>query len=67
EAFQAVEDMGAKYLIPAHWGAFQLGDEPIGYPLIDLKRTMKEFNFDASRTLIMDIGQVIRVPAKDPQ
>lgn len=67
EAFQAVEDMGAKYLIPAHWGAFQLGDEPIGYPLIDLKRTMKEPGFDASKALIMDIGQVIRVPAKGPQ
>ena len=67
EALQAVEDMGAKYLIPAHWGAFQLGDEPIGYPLIDLKRTMKETNFDASRTLIMDIGQLLRVPGKNPQ
>ena len=64
EAFQAVEDMGAKHLIPAHWGAFQLGDEPIGYPLIDLKRTMKESGFDTSKALIMDIGQVIRVPAK---
>lgn len=67
EAFQAVEDMGAKYLIPAHWGAFQLGDEPIGYPLIDLNRTLKESGFDASKALIMDIGQVIRVPAKGSQ
>lgn len=65
EALQAVDDMGAKYLIPAHWGAFQMGDEPIGYPSIDLKRAMKESGFDASRALIMDIGQLIRIPAKD--
>jgi N-acyl-phosphatidylethanolamine-hydrolysing phospholipase D len=64
EALQAVEDMGAKYLIPAHWGAFQLGDEPIGYPLIDLKRTLKVYGFDDSRALILGIGQLIRIPGK---
>ena len=64
EALQAVEDMGARYLIPAHWGAFQLGDEPIGYPLLDLKRTLNESGFDASKALIMGIGQLIEIPDK---
>jgi N-acyl-phosphatidylethanolamine-hydrolysing phospholipase D len=64
EALRATEDMGAKYLIPAHWGAFQLGDEPIGYPLVDLKRTLNESGFDASRALIMGTGQLIRIPGK---
>jgi N-acyl-phosphatidylethanolamine-hydrolysing phospholipase D len=64
EALLAVDDLGAKYFIPAHWGAFQLGDEPIGYPLIDLKRTMKETGFDASRAVILGIGQLIRIPEK---
>jgi N-acyl-phosphatidylethanolamine-hydrolysing phospholipase D len=67
EAIQATEDMGAKYLIPAHWGAFQLGDEPIGYPLVDLKRTLEASSFDASRTLIMGIGELIRIPGRDMQ
>lgn len=65
EGLQAFEDMGAKYWIPAHWGAFQLGDEPVGYTLVDLKRTMKESGFDDSKTLIMDIGQLIRIPKND--
>ena len=66
EALQATEDLGAKYLIPAHWGAFQLGDEPSGYPLIDLKRTLKASGFDVSRALIMGIGQLMRIPVKGP-
>ena len=64
EALQAFEDLGAKYFIPAHWGAFQLGDEPPGYPLVDLRRTMKASGFDTSKALIMNIGDLIRIPEK---
>ena len=64
EALQAFQDLGAKYFIPAHWGAFQLGDEPPGYPLVDLRRTMKASGFDASKALIMNIGDLIRIPEK---
>jgi N-acyl-phosphatidylethanolamine-hydrolysing phospholipase D len=67
EALQAAEEMKAKYLIPAHWGAFQLGDEPIGYPLIDLNRTLNESGFDAAKVLIMGVGQLIRIPGKVSQ
>ena len=64
EALQAFEDLGAKYFIPAHWGAFPLGDEPVGYPLVDLRRTMKANGFDASKALVMNIGDLIRIPEK---
>jgi N-acyl-phosphatidylethanolamine-hydrolysing phospholipase D len=64
EALQTFQDLGAKYFIPAHWGAFQLGDEPVGYPLVDLRRIMKTSEFDPSKALVMNIGDLIRIPKK---
>jgi len=61
EVLQAFGDLGAQYLIPTQWGTFQLGDEPIGYPIIDLRRTMKEKGFDASRVMIMDLGEIVPI------
>jgi len=61
EVLQAFGDLGAQYLIPTQWGTFQLGDEPIGYPIIDLRRTMKEKGFDASRVIIMDLGEIVPI------
>jgi N-acyl-phosphatidylethanolamine-hydrolysing phospholipase D len=58
EALDAFQDLGARYFIPTQWGTFALGDEPPGYPALDLKRTLKERNFDSSRFLILDIGQI---------
>jgi len=61
EVLQAFGDLGAQYLIPTQWGTFQLGDEPIGYPIIDLQRTMVEKEIDASRVMIMDLGEVVPI------
>jgi L-ascorbate metabolism protein UlaG (beta-lactamase superfamily) len=64
EALDAFQDLGAKFFIPTQWGTFALGDEPPGYPALDLKRTIKERNLDPSRFLTLDIGQIepIRKP-----
>jgi L-ascorbate metabolism protein UlaG (beta-lactamase superfamily) len=61
EALDAFQDLGAKYFIPTQWGTFALGDEPPGYPALDLKRTIKERNLDPSRFLILDIGQIVPI------
>ena len=61
EVLQAFGDLNAKYFIPSQWGTFQLGNEPIGYPIIDLKRTMTDRGFDASRAIIIDLGEIIPV------
>ena len=58
EAIDAFHDLRAKYFIPTQWGTFPLGDEPPGYPALDLKRTIKERTLDPSRFLILDIGQI---------
>jgi N-acyl-phosphatidylethanolamine-hydrolysing phospholipase D len=56
EVVNAFRDLGAKYFIPTQWGSFNLGDNPPGYPVLDLKRVIQEKNLDPSRFIIMDIG-----------
>ncbi len=59
ETIDAFNDMGAKYLIPTQWGTFALGDEPAGYPALDLKRHIADNRLDPSRFIIMDIGELL--------
>jgi len=58
EALEAFRDLGAKYFVPTQWGAFPLGDNPPGYPALDLMKVIREKDLDPSRFIIMDIGQV---------
>ena len=58
ETVQAFQDLGARYYIPTQWGTFRLGDNPPGYPVLDLKRTIQQQGLDPSPFLILDIGQV---------
>jgi N-acyl-phosphatidylethanolamine-hydrolysing phospholipase D len=38
EALAAAHDLGARRLVPGHWGTLQLGDEPVGWLPGDLAR-----------------------------
>jgi L-ascorbate metabolism protein UlaG (beta-lactamase superfamily) len=58
ETLDAFHALRARFFIPTQWGAFHLGDEPPGYPALDLKRAIREMDLDPSRFLIMDIGQI---------
>jgi len=40
-------------------GVFHLGDEPPGYPALDLKRRISERKLDPSCFLIPDIGGIV--------
>ncbi len=59
EAILAFKELGARYFIPTQWGTFHLGDEPVGYPALDLQRTIESRDLDQNRFLIMDIGEII--------
>ncbi|MFO7558066.1 MAG: MBL fold metallo-hydrolase [Desulfobacterales bacterium] len=63
EAIEAFHELGAKYFIPTQWGAFHLGDEPPGFPALDLQREIKEKQLNPERFLIMDIGEIIELQA----
>ncbi|MCK4534213.1 MAG: MBL fold metallo-hydrolase [Syntrophobacterales bacterium] len=61
EALDAFRDLGAEYFIPTQWGAFRLGDNPPGHPVLDLRKAMHEQNVDPSRFILMDIGQITQI------
>jgi N-acyl-phosphatidylethanolamine-hydrolysing phospholipase D len=64
EAFDAFRDLGADYMIPTQWGTLQLGNEPIGYAGLEMKRVIKEEGLDPARFLIMDIGQILTLTSQ---
>ncbi|HBL24670.1 MAG TPA: hypothetical protein DDZ40_11210 [Deltaproteobacteria bacterium] len=64
ENIDAFKDLKARYFIPTQWGTFHLGDEPAGFPGLELKRKIAAEGLDASRFLIMDIGQVLPLATK---
>jgi len=63
EAIEAFHELGAKYFIPTQWGAFHLGDEPPGFPALDLQREIIERQLKPERFLIMNIGEIIELSA----
>ena len=42
ETVQAFQEIKARQMMIAHWGTFQLGDEPIHFPPADLKRALNQ-------------------------
>lgn len=64
EAIDAFNDLKARYFIPTQWGAFDLGDEPAGFPGLDLTRAIRKKDLDPDRFLILDIGQIVPIEKK---
>jgi L-ascorbate metabolism protein UlaG (beta-lactamase superfamily) len=58
EAILAFQDLNAKYFIPTQWGTFHLGEEPPGYPGLDLKKHISQNRLDENKFLILDIGEL---------
>ena len=42
EAVQAFKELNAKKLMIVHWGTFRLGDEPVHFPPVDMKRELEK-------------------------
>ena len=57
EGLQAFRDLGARSMIPMHWGTFDLADEPIDHPPKVLKAHMAEAGADVSRVKFMAVGE----------
>ncbi len=54
KAYLAFKDLKAKYMIPMHYGTFDLSDEPVGYPQKMLEK-IKESRKDSS-IIIPNLG-----------
>lgn len=61
EAVQAFQDLGAGYCIPTQWGTFKLGNNPPGYPMMDLDRYIRLNTLPSDRYLELGIGELLRL------
>jgi L-ascorbate metabolism protein UlaG (beta-lactamase superfamily) len=58
EAVQAFLELGAKKLVPMHYGTFRLGYEPLDEPLTRLLARAREAGIDHD-VLVMTEGQPV--------
>jgi N-acyl-phosphatidylethanolamine-hydrolysing phospholipase D len=64
EAYQAFLDLGARAMLPMHWGTFDLTDEPVDLPPKVLARVVAERGGDPLRVHTLAIGETWRVPER---
>jgi len=65
EAYQAFRDLGARLLIPIHWGTFDLTDEPLDLPPVELGRAVAAAGGDPAAVRVLAIGERWHVPKPD--
>jgi N-acyl-phosphatidylethanolamine-hydrolysing phospholipase D len=64
EAYRAFLDLGARFMLPMHWGTFDLTDEPVDLPPAELARAVEAAGGDA-RVATLAIGERWKVPERD--
>ena len=57
EGYRAFLDLRARWMIPTHWGVFDLTDEPLDEPPRALERAVREGGGDMGRIKIMAVGE----------
>lgn len=57
EAWRAFGDLGARWLVPMHWGTFDLTDEPIDLPPQDLAAAIAAAGGDPAPVRLLAIGE----------
>lgn len=57
DAFRAYQDLGARVMLPVHWGTFRLSHEPIDEGPRELKRLVVDKDVDPSRVRWLAIGE----------
>jgi hypothetical protein len=45
--------------IAGHWGTFKLSDEPLGEPILYLRKAMKEKEMEGGRFIVMEFGETL--------
>jgi L-ascorbate metabolism protein UlaG (beta-lactamase superfamily) len=60
QAGRAFVELGAKHLVPMHWGAFKLTDEPLCEPVERMRAWWRDAGLDGERELqVMAVGQTV--------
>lgn len=63
EGGQAFLDVGAREMIPVHWGAFRLADEPIDEPPRALREWWAQKGLEPARLRVPKLGETLEVKA----
>lgn len=63
EALRAFRDLGARLLVPGHWGTFDLSDEAVDEPPRALARELERDAYAdlAPRTRLLAVGETLRL------
>jgi L-ascorbate metabolism protein UlaG (beta-lactamase superfamily) len=61
EVLKAASDLNARHVLTMHWGAFALGEEPAGFPGLDLRRLLQKNPMDSGKVIMPAIGEIIQV------
>jgi N-acyl-phosphatidylethanolamine-hydrolysing phospholipase D len=64
EAYQAFGDLGARYMLPMHWGTFDLSHEPMDQPPKELMAAVDAAKGDRERVKVMKIGESWELPGR---
>ena len=62
EAYRAFRELRARYLVPIHWGTFDLTDESLDLPPRVLREAVKAAAGDLERVRILAIGESWHLP-----
>ncbi|NOT57893.1 MAG: MBL fold metallo-hydrolase [Deltaproteobacteria bacterium] len=62
EAYQAFLDLKARWMVPCHWGTFDLTDEPIDEPPRELRRVVEAAGGSFDPIRVMAIGERWEIP-----
>lgn len=63
EALQAFVDLGARHMLPVHWGTFRLSPEPVAEPMMRLHQAWDGTGLETTRLWAMPAGGSRTLPA----
>jgi L-ascorbate metabolism protein UlaG (beta-lactamase superfamily) len=61
EAVETFQALGARTLIPVHWGTLRLGAEPPGEPPLVLRQEFETRGLDPARLRVLAIGETLPI------
>jgi L-ascorbate metabolism protein UlaG (beta-lactamase superfamily) len=63
EMLLAATELGARSVLPIHWGAFNLGEEPAGYPGLEIRRIIENSDHGYRGNIFLpSLGEGVLVP-----
>jgi N-acyl-phosphatidylethanolamine-hydrolysing phospholipase D len=61
EAIKILKDTRSKRAIAGHWGTFKLSDEPLGEPVVYLRKALEDNGIDEGQFILMKFGETLRL------